>query len=249
MEKSHVSVRTIQRIENGEVLPRMSTVKILLEALGESYESFSSKPPQVMETSSTSLPIASRNTLLTAAVAGAVYLVSEIILGAMDVAWFTGDRDWGLWINAVYTSLTAVMVVSFALFARGFIALSKVFENPTLKVSAYLLIVGTIALAILDVVSLSMEDLDIVWIAYGAAAVILGALNIFFGVSLIRLQDGMGELARVAGILEIILGCLLVTIVFFFLAYVVMIPAIAIEIMVLYRGYEYLSRTESTPAL
>ena len=32
-EKSHVSVRTIQRIEAGQILPRMSTVKILLEAL------------------------------------------------------------------------------------------------------------------------------------------------------------------------------------------------------------------------
>lgn len=49
VDKSHVSVRTIQRIEAGEVLPRMSTVKILLEALGESYESFSTKSSQVME--------------------------------------------------------------------------------------------------------------------------------------------------------------------------------------------------------
>ncbi|MCB0494361.1 MAG: helix-turn-helix domain-containing protein, partial [Cyclobacteriaceae bacterium] len=48
VEKSHVSVRTIQRIEAGEVLPRMSTVKILLEALGEDYESFLTK--QNMET-------------------------------------------------------------------------------------------------------------------------------------------------------------------------------------------------------
>jgi predicted transcriptional regulator len=33
VEKSHVSLRTIQRIEAGEVLPRMSTVKILLGVL------------------------------------------------------------------------------------------------------------------------------------------------------------------------------------------------------------------------
>ena len=50
VEKSHVSVRTIQRIEAGEVLPRMVTVRILLEALGESYESFSTNQNQVMET-------------------------------------------------------------------------------------------------------------------------------------------------------------------------------------------------------
>src|SRR5689334_7718819 len=89
VEKNHVSVRTIQRIEAGEVLPRMSTVKILLEALGERYESFSATPPQVMETQKSILPKANRNAVLVAALAGTVYLVSHIILAAMDIAWIT----------------------------------------------------------------------------------------------------------------------------------------------------------------
>lgn len=54
----------------------------------------------------------------------------------------------------------------------------------------------------------------------------------------------MGELSRVAGILEIIAGCLLVTVVLFFVSYVIMIPAVVIEILILYRGYEYLSKAE-----
>jgi transcriptional regulator with XRE-family HTH domain len=74
VEKSHVSVRTIQRIEAGEVLPRISTVKILLEALGESYESFTSKSTQAVETQQITLPNTNRNTLLIAAIAGGVYL-------------------------------------------------------------------------------------------------------------------------------------------------------------------------------
>ena len=53
VQKSRISVRTIQRIEAGEVLPRKSTVKILLEALGESFESFSNKPNEAMETQNT----------------------------------------------------------------------------------------------------------------------------------------------------------------------------------------------------
>src|SRR5690606_17862954 len=77
VEKSHVSVRTIQRIEAGEVLPRTITVKILLEALGERYETFLTQQNQVMETSKNILPAANRNTLLIAVLAGAVYLISE----------------------------------------------------------------------------------------------------------------------------------------------------------------------------
>lgn len=245
VEKSHVSVRTIQRIEAGEVLPRMSTVIILLEALGESYESFSTNPTQVMEAEKTILPNANRNVVLVAALAGAVYLVSQIILGAMDIAWLAGDHDWEFRTNAMYTGLTVVMVVSYVLFARGFIALSNVFENTLLKVVAYMLMVATAGLGILDVTSLSAVDIEDLWLPYGAAAVIFGTLSIVFGVALIRLQDGMGELSRIAGILEIIFGCLLITVVLFFIAHVIMIPAVLVEILVLSRGYEYLSRAES----
>lgn len=245
VEKSHVSVRTIQRIENGEVLPRMSTVKILLAALGETYESFSTKPAQIMEAPQSTVPNVHRNTLIIAVLAGAVYLVSQIILGAMDVAWFTGDHQWEFTMNAIYAALTTVMVISFALFARGFIALSTVFENTLLKVSAYLLILATAGMGVLTVTSLSIEEVESLWLSYAVAAIVFGALSIVFGVSLIRLQDGMGELSRIAGILEIVYGCLLITVVLFFISYVIMVPAVVIEILVLYRGYEYLSRSES----
>ena len=245
VEISHVSVRTIQRIEAGEVLPRMSTVKILLEALGERYESFSTKPTQVMETQKSIVPNANRTTLLVAALAGAVYLVSEIILGAMDIAWITSDHDWGFGLNATFICLTVVMVISYALFARGFIALSNVFENSLLKVVSYMLMIAMAGLGILDVTSLSVEEIESLWLPYGAAAVLIGTLSIIFGVSLIRLQDGMGELSRIAGILEIASGCMLITVVLFFISYVIMIPAVIVEILVLFRGYEYLSRSES----
>lgn len=244
VEKSNVSVRTIQRIESGEVLPRIYTVKILLKALGESYDSFT-KPTQVMETQKTILPNANRNTLLIAALAGAVYLVSQIILGAMDVAWFMGDQDWEFTLNAIYTGLTVVMVISYTLFARGFIALSTVFENTLLKVVSYMLIVATGCLGILDVTSLSVDNVESLWLPYAAAAVLFGTLSIIFGISLLRLQDSMGELSRLAGILEIIIGCTLITVFLFFISYVILIPAVVVEILVLYRGYEYLSRSES----
>ncbi|MFN8343079.1 MAG: hypothetical protein U0V64_15560 [Cyclobacteriaceae bacterium] len=55
----------------------------------------------------------------------------------------------------------------------------------------------------------------------------------------------MGELSRVAGLLEIVNGRLFITVVPFFIAYINLIPATVIEILVLYRGYEYVSRLES----
>ncbi len=238
-------MRTIQRIEAGEVLPRTITVKILLQALGESYESFSTNQNQLMNNQGYAVPTRNRNTVLMAVLAGAVYLVAEIILGTMDIARFTDGREWGFRMNAIYAGLTIVMVISFVLFARGFIVLGMVFENSLLKVATYLLMAATLVKGIVDANSLWAEDVESIWIPYVAVAIVLGALGVVFGLALLRLQDSMGELSRIAGILEIVMGCLLITVVLFFVAYLILVPAVVIEILVLYRGYEYLSRSES----
>lgn len=242
VEKSHVSVRTIQRIEAGEVLPRMSTVKILLEALGESPETFLTKPT-IMETKNEQLEHSGRGILLTAVIAGAIYLAAEICLTAMDIAWFTKDRAWEQWTNLVYIGLSIVMLASYVLFARGFIFLSKLFENKLLTLGAYLMMATVMGVGILDSVTLFSDNTEQLWLPYSIAAIVSGTLTIVFGIALLRLQDGMGELARAAGILEILIGCTLVTVLLFFIAYVIMIPAIIVEILVLYRGYEYLSKS------
>lgn len=242
VEKSHVSVRTIQRIEAGEVLPRLSTVKILLEALGESYDTFLTKPTN-METRTEQLEHSGRSVLLTAVIAGAIYLAVEISLGALDIAWLTKEQDWEPWLNMVYIGLTVVMMASYTLFARGFILLSKLFENKLLTIGAYLMMAAVIGIGILDCVTLFSGDTERLWMPYSIAAAVSGALTFVFGIALIRLQDGMGELSRVAGILEILIGCALVTVILFFIAYVILIPAIIVEILVLYRGYEYLSKS------
>jgi transcriptional regulator with XRE-family HTH domain len=248
VEKSHVSVRTIQRIEAGEVLPRMSTVNILIGAMGETYESFMARAPQSAEPQKALIPRSRVNAVLVAAVAGGVYLVSEVILGMMDIAWINGTDRWGSTVDAFYISLSVVTVNAYALFARGFIVLSQVFDNTLLKVMAYVLIAAVACMGIMDITSLHVEDVESLLLRYAAASIILGAMSILFGVALIRLQDGMGNLARIAGLLEIAMGCMFITVVLFFVVYVVMIPATVVEILLLYRAYEYLSRSESALA-
>jgi transcriptional regulator with XRE-family HTH domain len=244
VEKSHVSVRTIQRIEAGEVLPRLSTVKILLEALGESYQSFETQSGNTMETRTDSSRSAN-NPLLTAVIAGAIYLVAEIIQTAMDITWMITEEEWGPWMKFIYVGLTVVLVASYILFARGFILLSRVFENSLLTVVGYLLIATVVGISILDVSSLnvSARELETLWVPYSAASVLAGSVSLVFGIALIRLQDSMGELSRIAGILEILMGCAFVTVILFFIGYLISVPAVIVEILLLYRGYEYLSRS------
>lgn len=240
VEISHVSVRTIQRIEAGEVVPRISTVKILLKALGQSPEQFFNSKEDLMQDQPT-LHLKS-NPLLLSVVAGAIYLTLEIILSVMDVAWLTKTADWEPWINFIYIGLTLAMMMAYALFIGGFIKLSTVFENGLLKVGSYLMLMAIVATGMLDIFTLWADDTERLGLSYMTASVVVGSLSLIFGIGLIRLQDGMGELSRIAGILEIIIGCSLITVLLFFIGYVVMIPAVIIEILVLYRGYEYLSK-------
>lgn len=246
--QSHVSVRTIQRIEAGEVLPRASTVKILLGTLGQTYESFKSNEPSTMNTSLSSPTNKSRNTLLIAVFAGAIYLVVEIILSVMDVIWLTDENKWPHWLDLVYISLTIVMMISYILFAGGFIVLSNIFENKLLKAASLMMILVVISVGALDIITLSMKDNEFILIPYIGAAVLSGAAMIVFGVGLIRLQDGVGELARAAGMLEIVAGCSLVSVFLFFIGYIILVPAVIVEILVLYKGYEYLSLSEKPQA-
>lgn len=258
VERSHVSVRTIQRIESGEVIPRPSTIKIIAKALDVDFETIvQTNQNQMEENKNLNAGLfntngnsgASKAALITAAISGVVYLMLEIIKTALDIAWM--NEAFGREGNIIYLTIVTCIVISYFLFIRGFIILGQLFENGLLRMVGYMLIIAMIALSVLDMYSLfyfSGEPFqnwnELLWMPYSAAAVVFGVLGIIFGTALLKLQDGMGELSKVVGILEILLGVFLVTVVLFFLAYMIMIPATILEIILLYRGYEYLSKQD-----
>lgn len=186
---------------------------------------------------------ASKDALMTAAISGAIYLVLEISKTALDVTWLSGTL--GSEGNVAYVIICGCIIVSYSLFIRGFIIMGHLFENSLIRISGYFLMISMVALSAFDVYSLFHLSVEMLWFPYGAASVVFGVLGVIFGVALLKLQDGMGELSKVAGLLEIAMGTLLVTVFLFFLAYAVMIPAVIIEIILLYRGYEYLGRENS----
>lgn len=254
VEKCRVSVRTIQRIEAGEVMPRVSTIKIILAALDADINQFTTTPQHTMTQEKNWLKDLfllnpnvqhrteeNKNTLLTAAIGGMIYLILEIIKTAMDFAWMESSFDAKE--TVIYIAIVSCLYISFIVFMRGFFLLGHLFDNGLLRIMAFMLILAMLGLSILDIYTLRYSTYQELMLPYGSAAVAFGILGIIFGISLIKLQDGMGELSRIAGMLEIATGCLLLTVILFFLAFVVMIPAIVVEIILLYRGYEYLEKS------
>ena len=129
----NVSVRTIQRIESGEVIPRTSTVRVILDALNEDFDRFKksfSKGNLNMDLQLT------ENWLQMAWVSGIIYFVIGFAEVSMDYNML--DRSTFDFSNTAYISVKLVSIVSYFFFIGGFIKLAEYFDIQILKVSSVL---------------------------------------------------------------------------------------------------------------
>jgi transcriptional regulator with XRE-family HTH domain len=245
-EKSHVSVRTIQRIESGAVTPRIVTVKILLEALGEDVEAWFSNRSKYEDRSPLGVlqralllkadESALREAMAPAWMAGIVYLLMVLLEeGLAAFSEYLNDDYW-LFGSLIITKLLAA--VSYFLFTRGLLSLSLLFENYVLKIACYLSMLFVPVLYLSEVIIIGFtQRIDGLVDTFRAISVIpLGAISIILGIGLRRLQDGMGRLARVAGNLELVFGISYLSLIFSFIGFLLLIPLLVVEVVLLAKA-------------
>ncbi|MEO9483062.1 MAG: helix-turn-helix transcriptional regulator [Ekhidna sp.] len=251
-EKCHVSVRTIQRIESGAVTPRASTIKILLEALGEDTNDWFGSSNVIVENKFSiktikdmllvnASELKQKNTLTPAWISGIIYLLIGIIEIGVNVHISAQGNSTPL--LAVSVLVKVITIVSFFLFTRGFVALSILFENQLLKMASYISIAAmTVIYSIEIMITLTSPNYLDAIDAMGAFSVVpFGAISIIFGIGLLRLQDGMGRIAKVAGRLEIAFGISYMTLIFTPIG-LVLLPAMLIVEVVLLSKADQLAR-------
>lgn len=245
-EKSHVSVRTIQRIESGAVTPRTVTIKILLDALGENVEVwFAAKaeserwfedvsPNKMLLTEASDGAL--KNAITPAWIAGIVYLLMVLMEQGLGAFSDYLNEDYLLMASVVIVKCTAA--ISFFLFTRGLLSLSKLFENYLLKVACYLsmIFVPVLYLSEVAIILYTQRLDDLGEVLRGLAVVPLGAISVILGIGLRRLQDGMGKLAKVAGNLELAFGISYLTLVLSFVGFLLLIPLLVVEIVLLAKA-------------
>ncbi len=246
-EKCHVSVRTIQRIESGAVTPRASTVKILLEALGENssvwFDSsnvivgnqFSIKTFKKMLLINAS-ESDQKNTFTAAWISGIIYLLIGIIEIGVNV--HLSEYESSIPLLSVTLVVKVVTIISFFLFTRGFLALAILFENQLLKIGSYISIatVTTIYTAEIIVTVFSPDAIDIINTMGAMSVIPFGAIGVIFGLGIRRLQDGMGRIAKVAGTLEIIYGISYMTLILTPIGLIVLPAVLIVEIVLLAKA-------------
>lgn len=241
VDACNVSVRTIQRIESGEVTPRTSTIKILLAALGEDFDSFKSE----VRVNQSSESLSTLEGWLNAAwISGIVYFILGFLDAALEYERFESGNIASSPIIFIATKI--MYLASYIIFMVGLIKLSNYFSNYLLKISAYLMIGVFCYITIFDIATLYFEVSDYNLLFLGAGeSMAVGVIGMIMGIGLMRLQDGMGVLAKTAGIIEIAAGFFFLTVILFVLGYIMLIPATVLEIILLFKASDFV-RSERT---
>ncbi len=235
VELCNINVRTLQRIENGEVTPRSYTIKTILSALEYDYESL-----QEEENTTASkiglLPaneVKSVHSLLTMAwIAGIFFLVAAVFEGIGDYVRFEDDElIYGRW---GHVAVKVLAVVFNSLLLYGFLVSGRLLKNYLMKIASVVMLFALLFFYVYDIVSVFYDPLHFEVVLL-AESVTLGALGILFGISIIKSEKKLGPIAYVSGGMELLIAFCLLTVFLSPIALFLFFPVIVLEIILLYR--------------
>lgn len=244
VEKCNISVRTIQRIESGEVTPRPYTVKTILEVLGYDLEKIKSESlkhfKNRLSIRDSEEILKSIKILRIAIVFGVLYF----LLGFFEV-----PADWSRWFentmlysNSIYVVLKIFACVTFIIFTFGYFTLGKLFKNNLIKFASIVFILLSVILYSFDIVSLYSNLINENYIII--MSVLFGSVGIVFGVGIIQLNKSLGNLATITGVLEIVMSLMFATVVLAWLGYLFMVIVIIMELILLYTVLEKMKHSD-----
>jgi len=255
VQKCNISVRTIQRIENGEVAPRSYTIKTILEALDHDLSIISEDDSTFFNTlirwlkkfMLINIDIEKPSDFLIkqlniAWIFGVIYFLIGFFEGAADHFLFKEDRL--IFSSGIYIAIKVISLISFVFFQRGFIMIGGLFRNYLLKITSFILITAIMLLNTYHIISIFNNSVESEFVA-GASALTFGFIGIIYGISLIRLKGSVGVISWYAGLLEIIGGCFLITIVLAFVGLIIYIPAELIEIIIIFKVIEIIKSKQT----
>lgn len=247
VEKCNISVRTLQRIETGEVTPRIYTIRTILDALEADLEKISENRSSLFERFQQSI----RNILLL----DIDVSLSEDLIKQLNITWIFGSIYFLLTIFEIvaefyrksenqmilgislYIFFKVCIILSFFIFQRGFVLIGEVFKNYLLKIISYILILGVFMSSCYDIASLFYNSIehDVV---LGVESLTFGGIGVLLGLSLLKLQKKLGIVALLAGVFEISSAFFFLTILLSIFGQILLIPTELLEIILIFKSIE-----------
>lgn len=235
VDQCNINVRTLQRIESGEVSPRSYTVKTILTALDYDYETLQ----EIDKTETGKLNIDSPkeaksiHTLLTVAlVSGILLLITAVFEGVGDYVRFDDDElIYGKWGHFTVKILVLIFNI---LFIYGFLISGKLLKDYLMKIAAVLIIIALLAFYTYDIISIFYETFNFEVVIL-AESIGFGALGILFGISILKSGKQLRTVAFAAGGLELLMSFCLLTVFLSPVALFLFFPAVILEVVLLYK--------------
>lgn len=214
VDRCNINVRTIQRIEAGEVTPRTFTIKTILEALGYDLDAIRFQESAKDEKGNAVNAVNPEAPLLKAAfILGLIYFVLAFVESFVDMTvWGTyPDISFHDSISLLgYLFLKIMVCTTFGGFMFGLYRLSSQHRNALIKVGSLVLAGLTVVTTSIDSYSYYVGRAHLYFLPLQSIA--FGAAYILFGIGLMKYRSVFGELAFFSGLLGVIAGFCLLTV-------------------------------------
>lgn len=238
----NISVRTIQRIEAGETTPRMYTVKTILSALDRDLDDLQVDSPLETKVKQAILaeidPSKDVSFLFTQLHIGWIAGILSMILfifEMVDDIYYVAEGSY--YFGKMYTIIVGILsILCFSLFMRSFVLIGNLFKNTFLKIIAIVFIVMYIPVAAYALIDMDYNVMPEE--AYGIMYLVFwGMMSLFFGYGLFKL-NGLGQLPKVSGIIQMVLGGMMLTVLLAIVAGPASILAQGVNVAIILRVYE-----------
>jgi len=173
-----------------------------------------------------------RMKLKIAAFAGIFYLVSALPELASEALYEFSENTSELSTFLAFTYI--ISIISTIVFFYGFIQLGIEHHNNILVFSSVIIIVITFFYYLYSWYTRDLPEME-PDVFGGTVLFLFGFAGLFFGYGLYSLREEFGKYAKIAGVLEIIVGVCFITIILFLLGLIIGIPAIIFEILLLFN--------------
>lgn len=234
VEKCNINVRTIQRIEAGDVTPRSFTIKTILEALGLDAGAFFED--SIHEENKIHITDSEKSALRVSWISG-IFVAVFSIVGIIIEFILISDGEFYNDGSFYRLGWSIPFLVSLFFFLRGYHKLGEIFENKTLISATYIYFCLEVIIVLLTIV-LSVFDLEDVFPEVVSNIIIMllfGVAELILGIAIGKLKEHLGSFAQIIGILKVVIGLMFISILFSPLSSLLLVPMLIAEIVFLYN--------------
>ena len=247
----NINIRSLQRIESGEVNPRAFTLKLISEQLNYDFWTEVAEEQAEREKSWWNRNFVSPPSDRTMAeharwgwIGGIVYFLLTIPDVVMGFWRYSGTFDPSATVYYVLVSIGVIL--SSIIFFRAFSSLGRKLNQSILTISANIIMLLVVVIYTVDLITLNFDD-SFAGVINFLHLFSFGFAGIFFGIGLARAESAMGNAAKIAAILEIAMGVCFILVITAIIGLVLIFPAIIVEIILLHKAHAMFS--ESSGAL